>query len=278
MHGTNDSKNLLKKKVLILSFLNHSNLTGREVTRQVAREVENAVLNIPDLIPIAEDVIDGYEEFAADENEYNYRLIFAKARAYGISAVISGTIENVDVENRGENIGLFRTQDFDAAATIKVDLFDAISERSILSKVSSEHITEERSLFFWNRSAESDDSSRGKLAVTKALEKILRFFPEYAKRIGWTGRIAKVDMHRYYINAGEATGISRGQFLKVFGESDPVVDPQTGLFIGLAPGRFKGVLKVIDHFGSDGAVAVLQSGGGIREQDRVEVFSPPENR
>src|ERR1700690_1389940 len=73
MHGTNDSSTLLKKKVLILDFLNHSSFSGREVRRQVAIDIESAVLRMPDLIPISEDVLDGHEDFAADENEYNYR-------------------------------------------------------------------------------------------------------------------------------------------------------------------------------------------------------------
>ena len=50
-----------KRKSLILGFLNHSSFTGPEVTKQVASDIESAVLRMPDLIPIAEDVIDGHD-------------------------------------------------------------------------------------------------------------------------------------------------------------------------------------------------------------------------
>jgi hypothetical protein len=44
----------------------------------------------------------------------------------------------------------------------------------------------------------------------------------------------------------------------------------------VAPGPFKGILKVVDYFGGDGAVAVIHSGAGFRERDRVEMLAAPE--
>ena len=75
--------------------------------------------------------------------------------------------------------------------------------------------------------------------------------------------------------AGEMSGISRGQLLKVFGDGEPVTDLASQQFLGMAPGRFKGILKVVDYFGMDGAIAVIHSGAGFKEKDRVEIYSPP---
>jgi hypothetical protein len=43
----------------------------------------------------------------------------------------------------------------------------------------------------------------------------------------------------------------------------------------MAPGRFKGFLKVVDFFGEDGAIAIVHSGAGFQEKDRVEAYFPP---
>ena len=99
-------------------------------------------------------------------------------------------------------------------------------------------------------------------------------FTVQAKKIAWVGRIAKIDLHRYYINAGEETGLSVGQLLKVVGEGFPIRDNASGVNLGTAPGRFKGLLKVVEFMGKDAAVAVLHSGGGFREQDSIELYSP----
>jgi hypothetical protein len=42
--------------------------------------------------------------------------------------------------------------------------------------------------------------------------------------------------------------------------------------VGQAPGRVKGTMKLIQFFGTDASVGVLQSGGGISSGDRVELF------
>jgi hypothetical protein len=269
----------VRKKILILPFLNQTPYKTEILIPHVTTELENAILRVPDLVPVRADSLDDSDTFVTDGAEYNYRVMFARARALGFAAVIGGSIDDIMLENHGDSVGLFRTQEFTATANVKLNLWDTSTEKPLIDKTVSEQVIEERSLFFWGQaSPENEDTERGKVAVTKALEKCLGNFADTARRIAWAGRIAKADVRRYYINAGEASGISLGQLLKVFEESRPIIDPQSGLFIGMAPGRFKGILKVVDHFGADGAIAVPQSGGGFREKDRVEIHSPPQYR
>ena len=128
-------------------------------------------------------------------------------------------------------------------------------------------------LYTTEREPLSYDADNAKNAAARALDKPLKELDQHLARLGWSGRIAKIDFQRYYINAGEVSGLSRGQLLKVYGEGPPIFDPESNIFIGKAPGTFKGVLRIIDFFGRDGAVAVLHSGGNFKEKDRIEAFN-----
>lgn len=68
------------------------------------------------------------------------------------------------------------------------------------------------------------------------------------------------------------SGLQVGDILKVTEEGHEVYDPETGAYIGNAPGRMKGTLEVISYFGKDGAISILHSGSGIKENDKVELY------
>jgi hypothetical protein len=81
-----------------------------------------------------------------------------------------------------------------------------------------------------------------------------------------------VSGERVFINAGRLSGLQVGDILKVTEEGDDVYDPENGRFIGTAPGRLKGTIEVVSYFGRDGAIAVVHSGSGFQENDRVELY------
>jgi hypothetical protein len=81
-----------------------------------------------------------------------------------------------------------------------------------------------------------------------------------------------ISGERVYVNAGRLSGLQVGDILKVTEEGDDVYDPDTGRFIGTAPGRLKGTIEVVSYFGKDGAIAVIHSGSGFQENDRVELY------
>lgn len=270
-------KEALKKRILVLPFLNKTPFGGKELSAHASGEVKSEIGKVTDqYIIVPEEEIDGVEDFVTSANQYNYKRIFERARAHGIAAIVTGVIEDLGIQEKGDEVGLFQTRYHTVNAQVRLNLFDAGSERTLMSKTNSSEVTEEHTRFFSsNRNPDSYDSSRGSGAVSRALEKMYSHFMAQAKKIAWVGRIAKIDLHRYYINAGEMSGISRDQLLKVFGDGEPIVDQQTNQFLGMAPGRFKGILKVVDYFGADGAIAVIHSGAGFREKDRVEIYSPP---
>lgn len=273
----NTIREALKKRILVVPFLNKSPYGGKELALLASGGVKSEIGKASDqYIIVPEEDIDGSEEFINSANQYNYKRIFEKARSHGVAAIVTGVIEDLGIQERGDEVGLFQTKYHTVNAQVRLNLFDAATERTLMSKVNAAEVTEEHTRFFSsNRTPDSYDSSRGGGAVSQALEKLYPQFMMQAKKIAWVGRIAKIDLHRYYINAGEMSGISRDQLLKVFSDGEPIVDQQTSQFLGIAPGRFKGILKVVDYFGADGAIAVIHSGAGFREKDKVEIYSPP---
>ena len=268
---------ILTKRILVLTFTNKTPYGGRELAEYAASSIRSEITKVSDeYVIVNEEDIEGAEDFISLNGTYNYRRIFERARAHGVSAIVTGAIEDLSIQDRGDEVGIFQTRYHTANAQVRLNLFDAGTEKTLMSKVANAEVTEEHTRFFkTERSPDSVDSDRSQGAVSKALEKLYSGFLQHAKKIAWVGRIAKIDLHRYYINAGEASGISRGQLLKVFGEGEAVTDQSSKRFLGMAPGRFKGILKVVDYFGLDGAIAVIHSGAGFRETDRVEIYSPP---
>ena len=272
----NDSlKNSLKKRIVILNFHNRTQYGGRELGEFAAIAVKDSISKMPEFVIITEEELTPDQTITFQDGKYNMKEVFEKARARGVSAIVTGSIDDLRIQERGDEVGLFQTRYHSVTANVKFQLFDATNEKMLIAKNTSAEVIEEHTRFLGNRSIESYDANRGEGAVSKAIQKTLPLFSTFAKRISWVGRIAKIDLSRFYINAGEPTGINRGQLLKVFGPSHPIIDDDSQQFIGMAPGRFKGILKVVDYFGADGAVAIVHAGYGFEEKDRVEIYSPP---
>ena len=103
----------------------------------------------------------------------------------------------------------------------------------------------------------------------------MEFTPQIISSLGkisWEGRIAAISGDRIYLNVGRISGLEVGDLLKVSDEGDDIYDPESGGHIGKVPGRMKGTLEVISYFGNDGAIAVIHSGSGFKENDKIELY------
>ncbi len=268
-------KNSLKKKIVVLNFHNKTQFGGKELGEYAASTVQDTISKMPEFVIVTQEEINPDEAIIFEDGKYNMKQVFERARARGVSAVVMGSIDDVKIQEKGDEIGLFRTRYHSVTAKIKFQLHDATNEKILVSKDSTAEVIEEHTRFLASRTIESYDASRAEGAVSKAINKVLPLFSQYAKRISWVGKIVKIEMNRFFINAGEPTGITQGQLLKVFGSSEPIIDDESQQLLGMAPGRFKGILKVVDYFGNDGAVAIVHAGAGFQEKDRVEIYSPP---
>ena len=86
----------------------------------------------------------------------------------------------------------------------------------------------------------------------------------------WSGRIASIKGRTVYLNAGKKTGLKVGDLLMVQELGEEILDPQTKVSLGRAPGSIKGELMVTGYFGNDGSVATIKSGAGFKNNDLVK--------
>jgi len=260
-------ENFLKKRILVLKLQNKTPYGGETLSAETAAVLKEHVSRISQFIVVSA------EELAEIDSNFGDPLLdpkplLEKARAFGIHAVVMGSIEELALRSRGDEVGIFRSRIHSVSATIKLRIVDSASGREVLSRSFTGETTEEHVYFFGSPPQETLDTQRSIGCVSKALEKLKPMLPAVAEAVAWEGHIARIDLHRYYINSGELSGLRRGHLLKVNENS-------SGLLLGKTSGRIKGFLRVVDYFGKDGAVANVLSGSGFREKDRVQLYIPP---
>lgn len=260
------------RNVVLLPFHNRTPFQDEGLQREIQAEIEKPFGSLKGF-----NLVEGsdYADLTGEDGDIQLSEALARARAQGVSGVLTGTIEDISITEEGDEVGLFQTRTYRVAANVRVRLLDAQSGKELFSKVAGANVREEHTRFLGGRRLLSYDSERARGAVREAVQKASYKMEDALKRMNWVGRIAKVDLHRYYINSGELSGIRRGQLLKVFGPQAAIRDQKADVFIGMAPGRFKGLLKVVDYFGKDGAIAIVHSGAGFQPEDRVELYRPP---
>lgn len=265
---------LVIRNVVLLPFHNKTPFQDQTLQNEIEEQVKKPFTKMKEF-----NLVDGsdFADLWGEDREVRLPDALARARAQGISGVLTGSIEDILITESGDEVGLFQTRTYRVTATVQLRLIDAQSGKQLYSRIAGANVEEDHTRFFGTRRLLSYDSERARGAVRQAITKAASNLEGALKRMNWVGRIAKVDLHRYYINSGELSGIRRGQLLKVYGPHTPVRDEKADVFIGLAPGPFKGLLRVVDYFGKDGAVAVIHSGAGFRPKDRVELYRPPGN-
>lgn len=90
------------------------------------------------------------------------------------------------------------------------------------------------------------------------------------KMIDWYSRVIKVDKGRIFVNAGRLSGLQIGQKLRVYAKGAEVIDPATKMSLGKAQGTMKGIVKISDFFGMDGAICEVVSGKRFAVSDMVK--------
>jgi curli biogenesis system outer membrane secretion channel CsgG len=118
-------------------------------------------------------------------------------------------------------------------------------------------------------SKSSKDASLKDGALRDALAKTMNNIQGQLTSDLWSGRIADVKGANIYINAGKQTGIKVGDILVAQKLGEQILDPETGVSLGRAPGKILGKVKITGHFGKNGSVASTMSGGGFSKNDMV---------
>jgi TolB-like protein len=264
-----------RHRVLVLPFLDErleksqamSDMARQTVVRELLRTRQFVVVSL-------DDFPQDPKKFLTEENEYDLAQISRVASNLGVSAVIEGKVLSIKAKRVGDSVGLIRSLKANVSTQVRLRVAAGKNGKEILNEMRSAE-TDSTTTKVGERgdlNNLAEDPELVKTAIRKAFLSAIPNIVRSVEKLAWEGRVAMVNGERVFINAGRLTGIQVGDILKVTEEGDDVYDPDSGRFIGTAPGRLKGTIEVVSYFGKDGAVAVIHSGSGFQENDRVELY------
>ncbi len=264
----------LKKRLWILPFLEAPQSSSAELAKIAVSEI---------LQPRMVDAFSGEKSpfVTADEEQQSLKELnvdssmpaeeVAKmSRGAGVTGFIRGEITTLQLKEVKSSEGLLNNKTVELQLGVNFEVFDANTGRRLGSGHEMQVYTETRSDLFGMEMALPELSEKLEDLSQRMSQRLLVKVAPFSEKMGWEGRILRTDSSKVYINAGRRTGIQIGDVMKVVDPSREIRD--NGSYMGQAPGRMKGTLKVIQFFGLDGSIAVIQSGGGVRIGDRVELY------
>lgn len=269
------SEEALKRRVLLLPFLDAAGDRPEELRKFARDEMVTALSATPDIVPVDSDEVKTDIAKTMRLGEYDLKSIAKSASDAGINAVLEGKIMDFKAYGSADPVGIIRQVKGKFEVQARVRMVAAGSGRELLNAVKT--VSVEKSDV---RIAEKLDLNKFLKSNPELLRQLVKeVFTEFVPsvslalaKVQWEGRIAMVSGDRIFLNVGRISGLGIGDVLKVTEEGDEIYDPQSGNYIGRVPGRLKGTLEVVSYFGKDGAIAVVHSGSGFRENDRVEPY------
>jgi hypothetical protein len=266
----------MKKRLLVLPFLDEK-IARSESIRDLARRAVVTELNRTEQFVIVKnsDFPIDLGKYRTEKNEYNLNEVAKMASGMGISAIVEGKIIDIKAKRLGDAVGLFREIKARVDSTIRLRVASAKTGKILFSDSRSsavESTTTRVAKYSYSDRFLEEDPNLVRKAVVKTARRFIGQIARSVDKVSWEGRVAMVNGEKIYINAGRLSGIQVGDILKVTEEGPEIYDPETGRFIGNAPGRMKGTLEVISYFGKDGSISIIHSGSGFAENDRVELY------
>ena len=264
-----------RKRLMILPFLDVSDKRPQSL-RDRARSAFISDLNRSgDVIALDSKELNVDLSKMTDANGYKMADVSKAATSLGVNAVLEGKILDIRIKRKSDNVGIVRhlTSSFEVVAQVRV--VTARTGKELFNTIKTVTLEDQGV-----RVAERVDTDKYMQNNPDLIEVIVKdafldFTPQVLaslEKVSWEGRIAAINGDRIYLNVGKISGLQMGDLLKVLEEGDDVYDPESGTHIGRVPGRVKGTLEVISYFGTDGSIAIIHSGSGFKENDRVELY------
>lgn len=265
-----------RKRIMVLPFLDEKQDRSVRVSEISRNAIVQELMRTGRFVIIRNsDFPTSLEQFKTKEGDYDLEKISQKSAGMGVAAVLEGKIMEIKAKKMGDKVGLFRKMRARVDTVVRIRMFSSKNGKEILNEM-RESVAEAETTHMGTRN-DSDsildsDPALVHEGVTRAFWGTLEPIIRSVEKLSWEGRVALVSGEKIYLNAGRLSGIQIGDILKVTEESEEIFDPETGKFIGAAPGRMKGTIEVTSYFGKDGSIAVVHSGSGFQENDRVELY------
>ena len=265
-----------RQRLVILPFLDDNRDRPQGMRDQSRDEFIHLLNKTKDVIVIdSKDIKLDLKSHVNSNNEYSMVAIAKEAARLGASAVLEGKVIDIQIKKSADEVGVFRTMKTKFECKVRFRIFASRTARELYNVTKT--VTVEESNVRVAENVDTDKFLKANPVIIANLltESFIDFNPailDTMSKMNWEGRIAVINGDRVYLNVGRISGVNVGDILKVTEDGDEIYDPQTGGYIGKVSGRLKGTLEVVSYFGQDGAVAIIHSGAGFKENDRVELY------
>jgi len=263
-----------KKKVLVLSFWNDTQIGDEELGSFVASELKREFAIGGKILFPEDQLVNTVTKDFVDGDRVQVAQLVREGRKFGVSAVILGRISKIQFRQNREEVGILRQAESSVAVDIEMKVFDVATGREVGTYPRSAAAASSTRILI-DDDAINNKAAREELAkeaLYKASQKLIPDAVLALEKMEWQGRIAKIVGNKVYINAGKASGILAGDILKVLSTGEEIIDPVTKTFLGHSEGFLKGTLEVSDFIGTDSAMATVHTGGNFQEGDVVRLY------
>jgi len=271
-----DDEKFLKKRIAVLPFIDLNPEQRPESARANARDAFIIELNRTEkFIVLNSDQMTVDPDKYLKNNEYNLKKMADDSKKSGISAIMEGQIIDVRLKKKADQIGIVRNLNATYEVVIRLRIQNVRTGLEVFHTVKTVTLEEKNTRIAERVSEDQLFTKNPELVEILIKDAFLDFAQQIQasmNEVSWEGRIAAIKGDKIYVNVGKATGIQVGDLLKVVEDSSEVYDPEMGYNLGKISGKSKGTLEIVSYFGHDGAVAVVHSGAGFKESDRVELF------
>ena len=192
-------------------------------------------------------------------------------KVLGLNAILTGSITSYAELVEGSNTFLSQSKTQVAKVGVDYRIVDTTTGVQMFASNGKGEFRKKSGGVLGFGSKSSHDTSLKDGALRDALGKAMNKITGQLTGDLWSGRVAQVKGKFVYINAGKLTGMNVGDILSVQELGDEILDPQTGVSLGRAPGVERGMVKIASFFGKDGSVASIVSGGGFKANDLVKL-------
>lgn len=265
----------VKKKIALLPFFNESPFESEDLEVNATEELRMELSRSGEFIvdPSSAKLFGSSKEIYVGGGMKLVQMT-RQAKIAGINFILFGRVIDARVREKSDEIGIVRQTKSYTEAKVEIRVFDVNAAKEIYTETLNGYADDSTYRFF---AADREDylSYRRDLlryAVRVSVRKSIPKIIELASKLDWVGRVAKIIGSKVYLNAGRESGINIGDILKIITEGTEIYDPETGALIGMSKGDMKGTIEVVDYFGTDGAIAILHSGGQVLEGDFVQLY------
>jgi hypothetical protein len=137
-------------------------------------------------------------------------------------------------------------------------------EYTVVDGYSGRTISREQKVASADRSAAEKGTLLRELLAQTAVD-----LEKRAVKYGWSTRVAMVESKTIYLSAGKASGLNVGDMFAIYGPGKEIIHPIAKVSMGFQRGPYKGMVKVVNLFGSDASEATVVAGPGPIEVNDI---------